>query len=55
MNGVYVALVRDGRGLLTGRIDSGRALQLVAENPGAYVIEAPDRATAFQLAHEATR
>lgn len=49
---VYVAYqTPDGRGLLSGRLTPARAAQLVASRgPNARIIEADDRAEAFQRA-----
>ena len=44
----YVALIRDGRGLLTGSVSENRAAMLISENPGAIRIEACDRTEAFE-------
>ena len=55
MPGVYVAMVRDGRLLLTGLVSVNRASMLVAENPGAVEIDSPDRVDAYRIALERFR
>jgi hypothetical protein len=51
----FVAQIRGGRGVLTVAVAPSRAVDLVAENPGAWVVEAPSREAAFEVARQDPR